>query len=378
LSRLASLGPGHAPSVGLGWRRELASALLAAPRSVDFVEIVAESCMKDGPARREALALAEIWRGKVVPHGIRLSLGSADGIDIEHVRRLGELARAVGAPMLTEHVAFTRGGPPGDGREIGHLTQLPLTATAVSVVVRNLAQARRRLPDVPFLLETPAWTLRWPDDEMDEGAFFYEIARATGCGLLLDLANIYANAQNSGVDPLALLRSYPLERTAMVHLAGGAWRDGFYVDTHAHRTPPEVFALLAELLKVTGPIPVLIERDENYPPFDELRGELETVRALLAAAAPRSAELSPPMARPVQAAASEVHALSLKQAQLATLLTLREPPTTTEPFDAAGVFRSRSILHHKRLDEARARTRLPMQPAGPPRRWAWAQKLLGR
>ena len=150
--------------------------LLTAPSAVDFVEIIAESCLHRADAARGA-GLAEIW--PVLPHGIKLSLGSADGIDEDHARRLGALCRQLRAPLISEHVAFTR----GRRREIGHLTQLPLSRTAVSVVARNLGRVRRHLPDVPFLLENPAWTLRWSDDEMDEGSFFHEIVAATGCDL---------------------------------------------------------------------------------------------------------------------------------------------------------------------------------------------------
>lgn len=344
---------GPVSGVGLGWRRELAGDLLAHSNreAVDFVELIAESCYAPGPLRREALAISSIW--KVIPHGIKLSLGSADGVDMERARRFGELARAVRAPVVSEHVAFTRG--PGRDREIGHLTQLPLTRVAVAVVARNLAKVRRVLPDVPFLLETPAWTLRWPEDEMDEGSFFHEIVRATGCDLLLDLSNVYANAQNSGRAPLELLRSYPLSRVAMVHLAGGDWRDGFYVDTHAHPTPAAAFELLAELLRVAGPVPVLIERDGNYPPFSELRGELDRARAMLAGAPgqPRPAALK---VGECSAAESELTALARRQGQLTALLTGATPPDASQcaPFEPAAILRSRNILHHKRAEEALA------------------------
>ena len=87
------------------------------------------------------------------------------------------------------------------------------------VVARNVAQARRVLPDVPLLLENVAWTFRWPEDEMPEGAFYAEVARATGCELLLDVANLYANALNSGIAPAQALRDHPLDRVGMVHVA---------------------------------------------------------------------------------------------------------------------------------------------------------------
>lgn len=356
--------PGLPAGVGLGWRQELAASLFAAKQSADFIEIVAEAYFQNGPAQREILALAETWQNRVIPHGIRLSLGSAAGIDRERARRLGKLARQVRAPAISEHVAFTRAHRTSG--EIGHLTQLPLTRTAVAVVARNLAEARRHLPDVPFLLETPAWTLRWPEDEMDEGTFFHELVRATSCDLLLDLGNVYANAQNGGLDPLTLLHRYPLERTAMVHLGGGAFRDGFYVDTHAHPIAPEVFALLAELVRVAGPVPVLIERDANFPPFAELLGEIQKTRRLLDAAEPARPR-TPRRPRTIIAGAKEakdapsfalelaIKALADRQAYLAALLRTADPPRVTAPFDPVAIGHSRSILSHKRRDEARAR-----------------------
>ena len=126
----------------------------------------------------------------MVPHGVKLSLGSADGVDLDRARRLGALARELRAGVISEHVAFTRAG----GVDVGHLTQLPLTREAIRVVARNVAKVRRVLPDVPLLLENVAWTVRWPDDEMAEAAFYGEVVAATDCDLLLDVANLYANA----------------------------------------------------------------------------------------------------------------------------------------------------------------------------------------
>lgn len=341
--------------VGLGYRRELAASLLTAPSAVDFVEIIAESCFASEPMLREVQGLAEIW--PVLPHGIKLSLGSADGIDEDHARRLGALCRQLRAPLISEHVAFTR----GRRREIGHLTQLPLSRTAVAVVARNLGRVRRHLPDVPFLLENPAWTLRWSDDEMDEGSFFHEIVAATGCDLLLDIANIYANATNSGQDPLTLLRSYPLSRVAMVHMAGGAWREGFYVDTHCHPTPPAVWQLLAELVRIRGPLPIILERDGRYPPWAELKGELDIARrtqhepatpsrrddseAPTERAGTRHAEVSPPVL-----AGERAHHLAEQQASLAQLLT-STTGTDGQAWRSEDLARSRSVLCHKRADE---------------------------
>src|SRR5260221_4637517 len=181
--------------VALGWRPELAVELLREPESVDFLEVVADTCFSQPAAWREARAPPQLTT--VVPHGVKLSLGSAQGIDLARAKKLGKLARELGAPAISEHIALTRGGD----RDIGHLTSLPFTREAVRVVARNVAAARRVLPDVPLLLENVAWTFRWPEDDLTEGDFCAEVVEATGCDLLLDLGNLFANALNSGRRP---------------------------------------------------------------------------------------------------------------------------------------------------------------------------------
>jgi uncharacterized protein (UPF0276 family) len=342
----------HAPSavdVGIGWRPELAADLLRAPRVVDFVEVVAETCFAQPAVCREARALAEMW--PVVPHGVKLSLGSADGLDREKARRLGRLARELRAPAISEHVALTRGG----GREIGHLMALPFTKEAVGILARNVAQARRVLPDVPLLLENVAWTFRWPEDAIPEGDFYREVVNATGCELLLDVANLYANARNSALDPLQALDAYPLDRVAMVHVAGGVLESGFYLDTHAHAVPDAVFSLLEQLFARIGPRPVILERDGAFPPFSEVVAEIERSRGIARRFAPfaarplLSAETS---AAPVVAERPPVAPMAARQALLAERLADVTEPGPADGFDAVALRRTRAVLQHKRVDEA--------------------------
>ncbi|MGK3965500.1 DUF692 domain-containing protein [Sorangium sp. So ce118] len=353
--------------VGVGFRPEIAADLLSAPDAVDFVEVVAEACFASPAARREASAIARIW--PVVPHGVKLSLGSASGIDLDRARRLGALCRELAAPVVSEHVAFVRGG----GHEIGHLTALPYTVEAARVVARNVAAARRALPDIPLLLENAACTLRFPDDALEEGRFYAEVVDRTGCDLLLDIGNLYANAVNAGADPGALARSYPLERVAMIHIAGGAREHGFYFDTHAHPVSDPVFALLAAVLARTGPVPILLERDGDFPPFADLAAELTIARQLARSAPPRPA---PPAPRAALLRAStaeppaEAPALAAVQARVAELLTapLAPPPDAVRPLDPGDVTRSRAILQRKRVDDA-----LPLLPRLSSRREATAR-----
>lgn len=352
--------------VGVGWRREFAHDLLAHPEAVSFVEVVAETCWTRDRLRDEVRAAAARW--PVIPHGVKLSLGSADGIDLAHARRLGELARELRSPWITEHASFTRAG----SRDIGHLTQLPRTRAAVRTLARNVDALRRVAGDVPLALENVAWTTAWPDDEMDEATFYQEVCAATGCPLLLDLGNLHANALNEGLDPAAVLDAYPLERVAMVHIAGGDWHAvggaRFFVDSHAHPVPEGVFALLQRLVARRGAVPVILERDANFPPFSALREELSRAAAMLPAPGPAA----------VTARGSALTGgppegdLALAQTRLAGLLTAPEPPGDCAPFDPGQVAFARDVLRRKRIDDA-----LPLLPrlaarAGTDRPAAWA------
>ena len=306
--------------------------------------MVAETCYTQAATRREAIAMRERW--PVIPHGVKLSLGSADGIDLDRARRLGVLARELRAPMISEHVSFTRAGT----SEIGHLTQLPRTRAAVRVVAANVARVRRVLPDVPFLLENVAWSVRWPDDELDEPAFYHEVVAATGCDLLLDVGNLYANAVNEGLDPAAVLARYPLDRVAMLHVAGGVWEHGFYYDTHAHPVPPAVMDLVTRVVAVRD-VPVLIERDADIA-FSQLSGELAALRAMPRGPVPASSRAS---ATTEPALPDEATRLARSQAELARLLVepeLDRPGVMAAGVDVIEVERARDILRRKRIDDA--------------------------
>jgi uncharacterized protein (UPF0276 family) len=320
---------------------------MARPQIVDVVEIVAETCFTQRATRREVCALAEIW--PVVPHGVKLSLGSADGVDLDRARRLGALARELRAPVISEHVSFTR----ASGIDIGHLTQLPRTRAAIAVVAKNVAAVRRVLPDVPLILENVAWSFLWPDEEMDEPSFYQEIVAATGCDLLLDLGNLYANALNEGRDPREVLLRYPLDHVAMVHVAGGIGESGFYFDTHAHAIPPGVLALAGDVIARCGRVPLLIERDANFD-FAEIARELASLRALRGEPRdPKTIAARLPGALgggDMRPGSTYVTALAADQRSVAGQLVRGDAPSNL--IDPAALERSRGILQRKRIDDA--------------------------
>jgi uncharacterized protein len=256
--------------VGIGWRPEIAGFVADLP-GLRFVEVVAESVFAPVP---ESLAALRDRGVTVIPHGVRLSLGGAEAVDPHRVGHLAEAAELLGAPLVSEHIAFVRAG----GVEAGHLLPLPRTREAVDAVVANVRRTQEALP-VPIALEPIAALFDWPDDELDEGAFLTEILERTDALLLLDIANVYANARNRGADPLALLDSVPLERVAYVHVAGGSAHDGIYHDTHTDAVPQPVLDLVTALCERRRPPALLLERDGDYPPADDLRAELDAIAA---------------------------------------------------------------------------------------------------
>jgi uncharacterized protein (UPF0276 family) len=257
--------------VGIGWRPEIAGFVADLP-GLRFVEVVAESLQSPSNGVPEGLRELRDRGVAVVPHGIRLSLGGADPVDAHRVSHLAACASALGAPIVSEHIAFVRAG----GVEAGHLLPVPRTRDAVDAIVDNVRRTQAELP-VPLALEPIAALFEWPEPELAEADFLTEILDRTGALLLLDIANVYANARNRGEDPVDLLDRLPLERVAYVHVAGGAEHDGLYHDTHTDAVPAEVLDLVAELCARCRPPALMLERDGHYPPAHQLRDELDAI-----------------------------------------------------------------------------------------------------
>jgi hypothetical protein len=269
---------GGAPrlGIGIGWRPEIDLTVEALP-GVDFVEVLAEN-IHTGHGLPESLAVLLARGTPVVAHAVSLSLGGAEPVDRTRIAHLAEVATAVGAPLVSEHVAFTRAG----GLDSGHLLPVPRTRDALDVLVDNVKHAQADLP-APLALENIAAVFDWPDNELTEGQFLAELVERTGCLLLVDVANLYANAVNIGTAPEAFLDELPLERLAYVHVAGGVTHDGIYHDTHAHAVPPPVLDVLGALCARTDPPGVMLERDDDYPPDADLAAEVAAIRAVVEA-----------------------------------------------------------------------------------------------
>ncbi|MDZ4834270.1 MAG: DUF692 domain-containing protein [Candidatus Melainabacteria bacterium] len=258
--------------LGIGWRPEIALAI-ERRHDLEFVEVLFENTQCGIP---EALCRLKDRGVAIIPHAVSFSLGGAERPDVKRLRRFNRLAVALGAPFVSEHIAFVR----ADNKESGHLLPVPRTKKALQVVVENVLIAREHL-SVPLVLENIATICDWKNSEMEETEFISEILKQTGCSMLLDIANLYANSVNHGFNAVDLLNQLPLEKIAYVHTAGGVVRDGVYHDTHAHPVTTGVHNLLETLLTMTTPPRVMLERDDNFPDEATIHNELDSISKII-------------------------------------------------------------------------------------------------
>ncbi len=271
------------PRLGLGvaWRPGIADAI-EAQTCLQFTELHAENFIlidnfaADEPLPDSVQRLQK--RGMtLVPHAVTLSVGGASPPPLDRIDAFADLVRRTGAPLFSDHCCFVRGG----GYESGHLLPIPRSRDQLEIVVENIRLVQSRLP-VPFALENIAAMFEWPGAEMDEATFIGEIVEAADCLLLIDIANLYANARNLRWDAAKYLDRLPLERLAYVHMAGGMLIDGLYHDTHSQTPGTGILGLLEELAARVDPPGVLLERDDNFPTTESLTQELHLISSALA------------------------------------------------------------------------------------------------
>ncbi|HEY5893250.1 MAG TPA: DUF692 domain-containing protein [Chthoniobacterales bacterium] len=261
--------------VGLGFRAPHFSELFLYRREIDFLEITADHFFDATLERRVQFdLLAEHFT--LIPHGLNLSLGTAEGMDSEYLAKFASLVEKIDPPWWSEHLAFTR----ADGVEIGHLTPLPFTREAVEAVRQNVSKAQERIAK-PLILENIAYTIRLPGAEMSEGEFLHRVTQETGCGLLLDVTNLFINSRNLGFDPRRWLDEAPLDCVVQLHYVGAEKSsDEVWIDSHAESVDSAIWELLDEVLARTPAKGAILERDEHIPPLPELLPELRMAREL--------------------------------------------------------------------------------------------------
>lgn len=262
---------------GLGLRRDHYREFVEGGVAVDFVEVISENFMVDGG---RPLRILEQVRATlpVILHGVSMSIGSAHGLDRDHLARLRALADRIDPLWVSDHLCWTRTSV----HNSHDLLPMPLTRGALDLVCDNIDHAQDALGRA-LLFENPSSYLSFPQDEFTEWAFLAEMSRRTGCYLLLDINNIYVSACNHGFEPLNYLAGIPADRVRQVHLAGHTPGE-IVIDTHDRPVCDAVWTLFARAMTLLGPVAVMIERDDAIPPLADLLAELDQARSLAATA----------------------------------------------------------------------------------------------
>ncbi len=256
--------------VGIGYRRPLAAWIAGRPPQVDCLEVTAEHFFEGGLDRLRALRRAH----PLFVHGLGLSLGTPGPLDPEEVGRFARVVEAADPVWISEHVAFTRAG----GIDLGHLNPIPRTAESLRVVADHAKEVADRCGK-RLVLENIAAHLPLPGG-MPEPEFLNRLCDLAGCGLLLDVTNLFVNSRNHGYDASCWVASIEPRNVLQLHVVGYTRRGGRWHDEHAEPIQRDLFDLVRETVARTSPRAVIVERDENFPEAPELAAELESLHAV--------------------------------------------------------------------------------------------------
>lgn len=289
LSHLPKLG------VGLSFQGPLRSFVYDNADAFDFLEVVPDTLWEDHGAgsqpryeTNETMSDLLDWvreRMPIVAHSVGLSIGSADQFDREHVAQMGEWQRRYDCPWHSDHLSFNRfEDPHGDTIEVGITLPVPYDEGVLQMIIDRVKVMQQEVP-VPFLLENNVYYFAIPDQDLDEATFLNRLTNEADSGLLLDLHNIHVNATNHGFDPYAFLEDFDLTRVVEMHIAGGMFIDGMYMDAHSGPCPDEVWDLLRWVLPRTPNLcGVVFEAFSGYATNmgpEGLRAELTKAREIV-------------------------------------------------------------------------------------------------
>lgn len=270
---------------GIGLRSPHHDALLAEPGPVAWLEAHAENYFGGGRPRHCLERLAD--RHPISLHGVGLSLGGAEPLDRAHLARLKALVDAIRPGLISEHVAWSRMG----GVYLNDLLPIPYTEEALAALVRNIDMAQQHLGR-RILIENPSTYFAFLESRMPEWEFVAAAVDRSGCGLLLDINNVYVSACNHGYDAAAHLARMPGAAVGEIHLAGHLSReiDGveMRIDDHGSAVADAVWTLYCETVERIGPRPTLVEWDTRIPPLSTLLAEAAKADCILAAASRRA------------------------------------------------------------------------------------------
>jgi uncharacterized protein (UPF0276 family) len=259
---------------GLGLRPEHYRDFLDGRPRVDWLEVISENYLV--PGGKPLHHLDAIRRDHpMVMHGVSLSIGSTDPLDVHYLRQLKQLAGRIEPGWISDHLCWTG----MDHTNLHDLLPLPYTEAALRHLVPRIAQVQdllgRRL-----VLENVSSYVRFASDEMSEAEFIAELLKRSDCLLLLDVNNVYVSSVNHGFSATGFIDAMPADRVVQLHLAGHRDNGDHLVDTHDAPVCDAVWQLYRHTLQRLGPVPTMIERDDHIPPIDALIAELDQARSI--------------------------------------------------------------------------------------------------
>jgi len=271
-------------TAGVGFKAEHFGEIVGGEQPIGFVEIHAENYMgAGGPPHAQLRALCERYALSV--HGVGLSIGSMAPLDKEHLARLKILCERYQPASFSEHLAWSSHGEV----YLNDLLPLPYNEETLARIVQHIDEVQHTL-NRQMLLENPSTYLQFEDTTFAETDFLAEISRRTGCGLLLDVNNVFVQAKNHGTLPEDYLAAFPLDRVKEIHLGGhDEQRDDagapLLIDTHGAPVADPVWSLYESVIAATGPLPTLIEWDNDVPAWPVLAAEARAAKIILDRAA---------------------------------------------------------------------------------------------
>lgn len=263
---------------GLGLRPEYYADILDGEPPVDWFEAITENYLVPGGAPlRQLDRIAE--RYPLVLHGVSLSIGGTDPLNVQYLAQVKALARRVKPAWISDHLCWSS----HNGIYLHDLLPLPYNGESLRHVAARVRQVQDFL-GCRILLENVSAYIDWQRSDLREWEFLSALCVEADCLLLLDINNVYVNSRNQGFDPRAFIDALPCERVAQFHLAGHDDSGACIIDTHDAPVAAAVFDLYGHAVRRFGALPAMIERDDNFPPFAELLAELGQLRRVAAAA----------------------------------------------------------------------------------------------
>ncbi|WP_082508413.1 MNIO family bufferin maturase [Burkholderia sp. Leaf177] len=265
---------------GTSFKHEHLSAILADELKEVFFEVHAENYMgAGGPPHRMLAAIRENYPVSI--HGVCMSIGGPDALDDVHLARFRDVVSRYEPAMVSEHLAWSSHG----GSFFNDLLPLPYTRQTLDKVCSHIDQVQETIKR-PILLENPSTYVAFASSTMSETGFLRAVAQRTGCGLLLDINNVFVSANNHGFSASAYLADFPLERVGEIHLAGHSEQEDdehelLLIDSHDRAIADPVWKLYADVVSQTGPVPTLIEWDSKLPGWSVLREEALIARRVM-------------------------------------------------------------------------------------------------